>query len=142
MTYNLVGIVDMWVRQEKEHQLTPCGRRWKYANPKHDIPEDTTTLDIEVVDVESRGDYIVALLHEEDKEIPVPLDIAKGGTTCCKPGCANLRTHLQKLWESRSVTMALKISDPRSQDPFSWELNDNYFDPRTNDLYLRCVPTI
>jgi hypothetical protein len=63
----------MWTRQEQGHELTPSGRCWKYANPKHEIPEDATTLDVEVVDVESRGDYIVALVHEEDKEIPVPL---------------------------------------------------------------------
>jgi hypothetical protein len=55
--------------------------------------------------------------------------------------CANLKRHLERLWESRAVVQARRISDPdNSENPLLWELNEEYFISRQNDLYLECTP--
>ncbi|PVG00627.1 hypothetical protein CPB86DRAFT_871713 [Serendipita vermifera] len=141
MTKRIIGVSDMWIRYENKHQLTPHGRCWEYINPKEDIDPTTSTLEIDIVDIKSRGEYIVALLHENNQEFPTPLDIAKGGGRCCDPNCGDLRNHLDNLWQTRSVIKALRLSNPEnSADVFSSPLNDETFDHRTNDLYLKCEP--
>ncbi|PVG00630.1 hypothetical protein CPB86DRAFT_782470 [Serendipita vermifera] len=138
---DLVDVSDMWIRHSNAHELTPKGHRWNYLNPKDKIDTTLELLEIDVVDIQQRGEYIVALLHENDKEIPIPLDIAKGGGRCCDPNCGNLRNHLNNIWQTRAVRKALRFSDPtNSIDVFSCVLNDESFDHRTNDLYLKCEP--
>jgi hypothetical protein len=123
------------------------------------MPSSEEVINLEVLDVKDRHEYIVALLYENGQEIPVPLgtstddsdycgayshslglDIAKSGGPCCKVDCVNLKRHLEKLWGSRAVIQARRISEPNNnEDPLLWELNEEYFTPRQNDLFLECV---
>jgi hypothetical protein len=73
MNKRIVDISDMWIRHERKHQLTPSGRLWEYADPKLDISTNLEILDIDIVDLRLRSEYIVALLHEHNQEIPIPL---------------------------------------------------------------------
>jgi hypothetical protein len=70
---SIVDVADMWIRHEGKHDVTPKGRCWEYVNPRVEITTDLKEIDIEVVNVQPRGDYMVALLHEADKEIPMPI---------------------------------------------------------------------
>jgi hypothetical protein len=73
MSEGMVESSDMWIRHTNAHRLTPNGHRWDYLNPKDPIDTTLETLEIDVVDIQHRGEYIVALLHENDKETPMPL---------------------------------------------------------------------
>jgi hypothetical protein len=70
---SIVDAADMWIRHEGKHDMTPKGRCWEYADPKAKITTELEEIDIEVVNVQPRGDYMVALLHEANKEIPMPI---------------------------------------------------------------------
>jgi hypothetical protein len=73
---SLVERVDLWIRHknDQEQASTPNWHYWEYANPKCPIIDDKETLEIDVVDIQKRVEYIVAAVREEpDREIPVPL---------------------------------------------------------------------
>lgn len=67
----IVDVPEVWIRREKVHKLTPLGRHWEYAHGRSKIEGDTLQLD--VVDVAERNDYIVALVHENHQDIPVAI---------------------------------------------------------------------
>ncbi|PVG04392.1 hypothetical protein CPB86DRAFT_214881 [Serendipita vermifera] len=137
---SLVHAVDLWIRHEndQEQSSTPNYHYWEYAHPKCVIKDDKETLEIDVVEIQNRIEYIVAVLREEsDKEIPMPLDIGRGGGNCCQNNCGTLRFHLQNLWPSHIVTEAIRLSDPvNTQATWCSTLSDECFEHRTNDLYL------
>jgi hypothetical protein len=156
---SLVERVDLWIRHnnDQEQASTPNWHYWEYANPKCSIIDDKETLEIDVVDIQKRVEYIVAAVREEsDREVPVPLgeslrirvvpasnqltyleDIGRGGGNCCQEECGTLRFHLKNLWPSHIVTEATLLSDPSNKDVWSKTLSDEYFEHRTNNLYLR-----
>lgn len=130
------GSVDIWIRRDGKHTLTPEGRRWEY--PQHDqvIDPKMDDITIDIMDMRFKGGYIVALLFEDGQETPIPLEI---GTKpfCCTSRCKDLRAHLGKLWPERRIVRACRISAPGS-DVSSLPLTDQHFHDRTNDLYLHC----
>ncbi|PVF93158.1 hypothetical protein CPB86DRAFT_877373 [Serendipita vermifera] len=140
----VVDQADIWIRYEdiKNNRFTPNGRYWEFAKPTQSIEADNDLLEVDVVEVTKRSEYIVAVLCDENnQEIPIPLDIGKGGGPCCNPNCGNLRAHLNKLWPSRVIVRAHLLSDPTGSlghDPLSVALNDDNFDHRTNDLCIEC----
>jgi hypothetical protein len=72
----LFKLPDLWVRCEDRNRrmLTKNGLHWAYAKPTEDIDMAKESLDIDVVEVEGKGAYIVATLREEQgQEIPVTL---------------------------------------------------------------------
>ncbi|CAG8691323.1 11420_t:CDS:10, partial [Acaulospora colombiana] len=128
---------DIWIRHRGKHNLTRSGLYWEYVRPKEDIPRDTTSLELDVVDLTSRNRYTVALLHDEDdSEAPMVLDIGRSGGACCRPNCGTLQSHLHNLWPTKVVTRAIRISDS-SVDMRSRALNETAFDNQKHDLYLR-----
>jgi hypothetical protein len=66
---NLVPQPELWIRRDKKHSLTRTGRVWTYATVKDEIQDMT----LDVVNRELSTDYIVALVHENDQDIPVPI---------------------------------------------------------------------
>lgn len=60
---------EIWIRREATHSLTPCGRSWEFANVREEIKE----MRLDVVDGALYDEYMVALVHEDDREIPVPI---------------------------------------------------------------------
>jgi len=129
---------DLWIRRDNKHSLTPTGRIWMYANGRDEIQD----MNLDVVNREVTTNYIVALVHENEQDIPVPIDICQhGGDPCCPPNpCINLRNHLEKVWTSRVVVNAHLISDPEKNSVLSDLIDTSLWTPRTNDLFIVCEP--
>lgn len=133
---------ELWIRHEdrEKNPLTPNGRYWERAKPTSDIDETKEVLKIDVLELENTNPYMVALLYDErKKEIPVPLEIAIGGSDCCVPNCGDLRRHLQKLWDTKVVVDARRL--PGCECVFTHPLNDDTFDRDVTELFVRCKST-
>lgn len=149
----LARLPDLWIRQQEKNKglLTRNGLHWVYAKPTEKIDMAKDRLDIDVVDVDGiQGAYIVATLQEENgQEVPVVLDLAKGGEDCCQSRCGTLMRHLGTLWRDRIFTQARRLTSEHKPDPRSpvdlamhddlgyHALDDDWFDRETNELYLR-----
>ncbi|CAG8767829.1 10084_t:CDS:2, partial [Acaulospora colombiana] len=110
-----VRVPDLWVRREDKSRrlLTINGRHWVYAKPTEKIDMAKERLDIDVVDVDGKGGYIVAALHEENgQEIPIVL-----GEDCCQSRCGTLKRHLETLWRDRKINKALRLTSEHKLDP-------------------------
>ncbi|PVF92286.1 hypothetical protein CPB86DRAFT_791305 [Serendipita vermifera] len=145
MNERLFKQVEFWIRQEdkQRNKFTPNGRYWVRAKPTSEIQRTSHTLTLDASEPPSQNEYTVAVLHDErDREIPMPLAIGKYGGDCCSPNCGDLRRHLEKLWDTRIVIRALRLSvDPeKCTCVFSNPLNDYSFDPDITELYLQCIP--
>jgi hypothetical protein len=70
---------DLWIRRRGAHDLTDSGLLWEYVRPTDTI-QDTTELEIDVVDLRDLNRYIVALLHDEESK-ESPMILSKCGTS-------------------------------------------------------------
>ncbi|PVG04070.1 hypothetical protein CPB86DRAFT_821520 [Serendipita vermifera] len=106
------------------------------------IEKDRGSIELDVVKIGNKHAYIVAVLQDMNDQTPIPLEIARGGGSCCNTKCRNLREHLKQLWPSHVVTQAIRLSEPEQNPLEVWSctLSDDFFDPLTNDLYLRRKP--
>ena len=63
---------ELWVRRENQHTLTESGRRWTWVQGP-DLIERGSGLILDYIEAVGLRDYVVVLVHEDSKDIPVPL---------------------------------------------------------------------
>ncbi|KAG8827167.1 hypothetical protein FRC17_007968, partial [Serendipita sp. 399] len=88
-TEGLVEAPELWIRHEGDgvQKITRSGYWWKFAHGA----ELVNVPIIYTISMKERSDYIVALVHEEEKEYPMALDVPIfGKRSCCDPACASL----------------------------------------------------
>ncbi|PVF92279.1 hypothetical protein CPB86DRAFT_196847 [Serendipita vermifera] len=134
---------EIWIRHEdkQRNKWTPNGRYWERAKPTSYIDNTRDVLKLNVVELKNIIPYTIALLYDErEREIPIPLEIAIAGNICCARNCGNLQKHLCKIWTTRTVLRALRLSSnpPNGECVFSLAFNDYNFDRDITDLYLKC----
>lgn len=62
---------ELWLRRHGSHSFGGEGICWEYVKGTDPIKPGEKTID--VINVARRIDYIVAAVHEDGKEIPVPI---------------------------------------------------------------------
>jgi hypothetical protein len=148
---------ELWVRHHMRHDFTKKGYKWEHVHG----PERVGPLDLDVVDVANRKDYIVALVHgkTDGEELPVPLGMEPpflslfnrlirhstevnrlGDKSCCNPPCGNLGNHLKTIWPDRVVIRAKRFSERTNDTVLATALDNTLFRQRENDLYLLWTP--
>ncbi|KAG8816637.1 hypothetical protein FRC17_000254, partial [Serendipita sp. 399] len=88
-TEGLVEAPELWIRREGDgvQKITRSGYWWKFA---HGAELVNVTI-IYTISMKERSDYIVALVHEAEREYPMALDVPIfGKRSCCDPACASL----------------------------------------------------
>jgi hypothetical protein len=66
--------VDLWIRRENNRTQTNNVYYWEYASPPKGVETDRETLEIDLVEIANRPEYIIAAVGEEStREIPIPL---------------------------------------------------------------------
>ncbi|KIM20621.1 hypothetical protein M408DRAFT_333902, partial [Serendipita vermifera MAFF 305830] len=126
---------ELWSRHQNSHARTPEGRSWSFMNRDEDIRGKV----VEFINL-ARGftSYIVALLHQDQLDIPQPIEIPLPGNPCCSriPSCRHLGEHFQKLWHQRGIQRAVTIKE--NQDVYYSIFDTGLFDVRSNDLCIYC----
>ncbi|KAG8832884.1 hypothetical protein FRC18_004465 [Serendipita sp. 400] len=136
----IVRSPDLWARCEDPdvQPLTASGRHWTRVSGNK--PIEKTVLDI-VERTEVSNCYIVALIDDGAREIPVPIGVPIfGKETCCNRPCGSLQVHLESVWTGVRVEHARLF--PSKRCVLETPLDDRIFEVWKNELYVRVLTRV